>query len=215
MSDDVSKILGLARFEESLYRDIDLNRLAVFGIALLRDMGIAFTMERLSVVLFRMFPAKYAMTEFESYPDQLRTQRAVLQLRPKYRNWAEGSVRQGNVTLTQDGLHALEQVRELLERDVSQIGEEQGKRVVVRPRDVSEKWMVMVETSTLFSKFREDIRDEDLVWDFYDLLRVSEGTERATVRKNLSRLEDYAEAVGREDVIEFLRWVRREFRAYL
>jgi len=215
LSEVIARIRAITPFEERLYRDIDLNRLAVFGIAWLRSANIAITIERLAVVLFHFFPAKYAMTEFKMYPDLVRTQRAVLQLRPKYRNWATGSVPKGNITLTQKGHDALIQVRELLARDIDEIPDEQQRRSAPRAREISQKWVAVIRASSLYAKYQNKTFDDEIVWDFQDLLRVSEDTDRKTVNENYKRLRDYVMALNEEEIIEFLDWVREEFGQFM
>src|SRR2546426_9038495 len=77
------------------YGNIDLNRLTVFTIYLLNKRDIPTTLENIGVANFRMFPRRFAMVGFPDYPDVTRVNRALLQLRPKYRNWAMGNAKLG------------------------------------------------------------------------------------------------------------------------
>jgi hypothetical protein len=47
------------------------------------------TFEFITAVSFKLFPEKFALQGFE-YPDSNRVNRGLLQLGPKYRNWARG-----------------------------------------------------------------------------------------------------------------------------
>src|SRR4051812_31232242 len=88
-------ILSLPNYPEESYDSIDLNRLTVFTIAFLRKRNFATSIEHIAVADFRMFPKRFAMIGFPEFPDISRVNRALLQLRPKYRNWATGNARLG------------------------------------------------------------------------------------------------------------------------
>lgn len=106
---------ALQPYPSGAYVDIDLNRLLVYVLGWLRDTGLPPTFENIVVSAFRLFPDKFSLRGFE-YPDANRVNRGLLQLKPKYRNWARGSTARG-FALTPGGEVALSQVRDLLSRD--------------------------------------------------------------------------------------------------
>lgn len=217
-TDATNRILALEPFDEAVYSDIDLNRLAVYGVHQLNEMDIPITFERVVVLLYRLFPAKFSMAEFRSFPDATRVNRAILQLRPKYRNWARGSIKEGYFALTQDGRAVLEQTQSLLSRGQDELQKEADRRHVPfsgEKRDIGMRFMAEIEGSSLFECYQNDRLEQASTWNFYDLLHVSEETDRAIMEANLRRLESYATGLCREDILDFLRWIRERFHEYL
>jgi hypothetical protein len=94
-------IAAISAIDEDVYADLDLNRLLVFSIGWLRDRDLPLTFEYITVVGFRFFPLKFSLRGFP-YPDSNRVNRGLLQLGPKYRNWARGKASTG-WALTRDG----------------------------------------------------------------------------------------------------------------
>ncbi len=89
------RIFGFPVFPSAVYADVDLNRLTTYTIAALGKADIPSTIENIAVANHRMFPRRFAMVGFPEFPDISRVNRALLQLRPKYRNWATGATRTG------------------------------------------------------------------------------------------------------------------------
>ncbi len=203
--------------DELKYSDIDLNRLTVYGLDLLNGMGIHLTFERICVALFKLFPKKFSMAEFDQFPDGTRVNRALLQLRPKYRNWVIGSIKKGYFNLTSDGQEALDQAKILLERDPENIVMSSKARHTPddKKRDIHLRFMRSIERSNLFSRYVGDNNNGEPDWDLYDLLNASEETPPEILRANLLKFESYAKGLERHDILEFIAWVRSEFEHLL
>src|SRR5437870_2173982 len=105
--DDISPFAG------SNYEAIDLTGLAAFTLHWLQDRHLPTTFENIVVAAFKMFPAKFSLEGFPNYPDAARVGRTLLQLAPKYRNWARGSVQKGFI-LTESGLQKAKAVQQAL-----------------------------------------------------------------------------------------------------
>src|SRR5438309_383340 len=100
-------------YAEAKYANVDLTGLAAFSVKRLQDLQIPTTFENLVVTMFRLFPSKFCLEGFPSYPDAARVGRTLLQLGPKYRNWARGSVQKGFV-LTEAGTNKASKVAAML-----------------------------------------------------------------------------------------------------
>jgi len=213
----VKQILSLDSYDEYTYSDIDLNRLALVGISRLNQINIPYTFERLSTLLSRLFPEKFSMAEFTMCPDLTRTNRALLQLRPKYRNWARGDVKNG-FQLTETGTSELLLTLELLKRSPNTVSKSTSKRSALpadNRRDRSLIFMAEIERSKLYQSFKDKENQNYSVWDFYDLLHASAEISKETLIKNIQKLESYAEGLKRNDILEFINWVKVEFSEYL
>lgn len=211
------QILSVSSYEEFSYHDIDLNRLALVGIDHLSQMNIPFTFERLAVLLLQLFPKKFSMTEFPICPDLTRVNRALLQLRPKYRNWARGDIKNG-FQFTEAGNSELLRTMELLRRNPDVISDSKQKRNALpadNKRDRNLIFMAEIERSQLFQSYKDKDYQNLSVWDFYDLLHASEETSKDTLNNNIRKLESYAEGLNRKDILQFIVWVKSKFSKYI
>ncbi len=186
---------------------MDNNRLAVFAIGLLEDHGIPRTHEAIVVALFLMFPEKFSLVGFPSYPDTERGNRTLLQLGEKYRNWATGN-RQIGYSLTRTGQAVLEQARELLRKPELQ----PSRRTTPRPRTRDPMAEIKeIEETPLYKAFSNGTLHELDEYAIWGLLRAFPHTPRHTLRDRLKGMEAAARLSGRTDVQEFLRWARKEY----
>lgn len=215
----IAVIQNTGEWDTTQYLDIDLNRLAVFALDKLEKMHIPFTFERFSILLFKLFPKKFSLKEFSTYPDLSRIERTLLQLRPKYRNWAIGNKQQG-VKLTLEGQDALIQVTKLLNRGKDELVSDEfsfgGKRRSVEPtdgrRDRGLRFMAEIENSDLYAAYSGGIIPEDFIWMYYKLLHASERTDEKTLNDNLATLRSFADSLEKEDVQKFLDWAEHLYR---
>lgn len=211
------QILSVDSYDEFSYIDIDLNRLALVGVKHLEQINIPYTFERLSVLLLRLFPTKFSMVEFSMCPDLTRINRALLQLRPKYRNWARGDIKNG-FQLTETGNAELVRTLELLDRNPDDVTDSTRKRSALpadNKRDRNLIFMAEIERSQLFKSYKAQDNQTHSVWDFYDLLHASEETSKETLKNNIRKLESYAAGLNRKDILQFISWVKSEYSEYI
>jgi hypothetical protein len=88
--------------EKKGYRFFSLVHLTAYSVYWLTQWGIPTTYENVSVLNGRLFPADFSMQGFPELPDAFRTNRSLLQMRPKYRGFATSDPREG-VHLTEKG----------------------------------------------------------------------------------------------------------------
>jgi hypothetical protein len=199
----------VSQYPESAYTAIDLNRLASFTVHWLQQKRIPTTFENIVVAAFRMFPVKFALEGYSEYPDAARINRALLQLRPKYRNWARGSVQKGFV-LTESGLAEVNRVTELLSS-----GKPPGvveKRMRLRPRtmDLSRDLGPIVDSS-LFAKWKDKRLSDGTVLELLDMLQAFAYTPPEALKQRIDGLKNAALQLGRQDLVNFLKDVREAF----
>ena len=199
-----------APFPAENYDSIDLNRLAVFGIATLQERAIPTSFENIVVALFKLFPTKFHLVGFSSYPDAARINRALLQLQPKYRNWARGSVHKGFI-LTESGKAVVEQTRALL-RAGTPVSRSRMKRVSPRPRTRDPQTeLIEIEGSEMFKLYqagRQEDVEKNLIWE---LLHAYPYTPKKALKQRMKLLENMAENAKRDDIKTFLEWVISRF----
>jgi hypothetical protein len=198
-------------FPEASYQSIDLAGLAAFTIKRLQELQVPITFENLVVAMFKMFSTKYSLEGFPEYPDAARVGRTLLQLGPKYRNWARGSVQTGFV-LTEAGLAKAAKVGSLLVAGVPATAPSPTKRQVPRTMDLG-KEMRGLEESALFRKWKAGKLMEGEPLELFDLLGGYAYMPTRALRERAQYLENAAAQTGREDLLEFLQSVRRVFAA--
>ncbi len=200
-------------FSSDLYESLDLAGLAVFAIQRLQELAIPVTFENLVVALFRLFPTKFCLEGYEQYPDAARVGRTLLQLSPKYRNWARGSVQKG-FSLTQSGSLKVERVSKTLSS--GQMAESAINRQQ-RPRTMDlNKELVSLEQSPLLQAWKDKNlhqtnAEQPESQAVIDMLGAYVYAPPKALRGRLQRLQQIAMQAGREDLVSFLDDVRREF----
>jgi hypothetical protein len=168
------------------------------------------TFENIVVASFRMFPVKFALEGYSEYPDAARINRALLQLRPKYRNWARGSVQKGFV-LTESGMAEVQRVKDLLSSGKApQVEAKPRRQVAPRTMDLTRDLGSLVD-SPLFSKWKEHRLSDGTALELLDMLQAFAYTPPRALKERISMLENAALQVGRDDLVNFLGDVRKAF----
>ena len=85
--------------------EFSLAHLTAYSVSWLAAWEIPTTYENISVLNARLFPAQFALAGFPEFPNPLRTNNSLLQMRPKYRGLATSDPRKG-VFLTEKGREA-------------------------------------------------------------------------------------------------------------
>ncbi len=195
------------------YEGLDLAGMAVYAIHKLQILAIPVTFENLVVSLFRLFPTKFCLEGYNQYPDAARVGRTLLQLGPKYRNWARGSVQKG-FTLTQSGTAKVEKMSSLLmsgEPSLIQLKRQQRPRTM----DIN-KELLPLEKSILFQEWKNENLNKvestkQAVEAIIDMLGAYAYTPPKALRGRIQRLQQLAIQAGRDDLVNFLIAVKHEF----
>lgn len=197
-------------FKPDSYDQIDLNRLAVYAIHLLSENALLVTFENIVVSLFLMFPRKFALVGFDQYPDSVRVTRALLQLRPKYRNWASGSPPRG-YNLTSAGVMIAEETAGML---VNPTQRHRDRKIKTRPRtfDAAGEVAKTVLGSSAYSKYRESRLEEIDEMEVLELLRTVPHTPPDVLNRYMRQMQSIAQESNNDEAVEFLKFLRKKFR---
>ena len=161
------------------YINIDMNRLAVYGIWYLEENDIQNTFENLVVCLYRLFPNKFHLKSYEIYPDSSKILRTLMQLRPKYRNWAIKN-ENGGYELNINGEAILEQTKLLL--TTSYDGKESRDEPIVHD-DVDP-----ILHSDVYQKYLNGKESEIQLYELYKLFHFQSHTSKHDIEK---KMRDY------------------------
>src|SRR5260370_30271249 len=200
--DSARPLSKIKPFASLAYQSFDLNRLVSFAIHWLQEQRIVTTFENIVVAAYRMFPEKFALEGYPEYPDAARVNRALLQLGPKYRNWARGSVRKGFV-LTASGLIEVGRVKDALSsaKPAEQLKPKQ--RTAPRTLNLSEE-LLGIERSALYAKWSKGALSEGTTLDLLEMLSAYAYTPSRALRDRLAVLENTANHLGRKGLLYLL-----------
>lgn len=220
---DKRDILKLKPFDTKEYEGLPLTSLAAFCIFWLDEWDIPTSLENIAVMGLKLFPAKFAMVGWPEFPDLNRINRAVLNMRPKYRNLATSASDKG-VFLSEAGFR---EARSLIKK--LGLPHIQGKALVLRgaplvqaerglgkPRSVHpEDAIEAVRKSELFALHREGKFEESEAIDLIGMLGVYDHTPPSEKRRKLKDLIKCAKEIEDKDVADFLLAAQERFIKYL
>ncbi|MFH0963773.1 MAG: hypothetical protein V2A58_07145 [Planctomycetota bacterium] len=207
--------------EKDAYERFALVRLTAYSVYWLSQWEIPSTYENLSVLNARLFPTKFSLAGFPEMPDAMATNRAILQMRPKYRGFATSDPRRG-VFLTEKGRQEALRVQEALgaptlEGSAVAGGLEElqlSGRAKERTRN-PEAIISECKGKLLYRRYKEGrFQDADVV-HLLSLVSLHDHTPPSEVRKAFRLLRSDAQTVFDEDFLAFLDAVEERFSAYL
>ena len=215
-------LLSMQAFEEKDYEAIALTSLTAYSAYWLSQWGLQTSLENLAVLNFRMFPVKFAMVGWPQFPDFNRTNRSVLQMRPKYRNLATSITKDG-VFLNDFGAREAQALTNRIGSPKFQDGSSSLLEAVTpssrgssRPRTIHpEDQLAKIRKSRMFQLYESGKWMEAEAIDLVNFLEVYDHTPSKEKIRRLKELQQAAEQVGDPKVLAFLREVETRFRAYL
>lgn len=217
------QLLEIDSKRKATYRGHSLVHLTAYSVYWLTEWGIPTTYENVSVLNGRLFPSDFAMQGFPELPDALRTNRSLLQMRPKYRGFATSNPRTG-VHLTEKGKSAAEQVLEKVgpptfngepvRLEAPEVDPRRPAKDRERTRSPAQT-LSDIRSKILFRRYSEGRLDETEIVHFLGLVGMYDHTLPAEVRRAFVDLRKDAEAVGDQEVMGFLEAVATRFSAYL
>lgn len=209
--------------DRAAYGRFSLAHLTAYSVHWLNLWGVPTTYENISVLNARLFPADFSMTGFPELPDAFRTNRSLLQMRPKYRGFATSDPRKG-VYLTEKGRTEVARLVETIGRPTfeGKIASVEAQGVDPRrPSKDKERTYNPVQvledrrSRLLFRRFKEGRLVETDVVHLLGLLGLYDHTPPMEVRREFKHLRDIANSVGDNEFVQFLDAVSDRFRAYL
>lgn len=210
--------------DRNLYEpfEFSLPHLTAFSISWLAAWEIPTTYENISVLNARLFPVQFALTGFPESPDAMRTNRTLLQMRPKYRGLATSDPRKG-VFLTEKGREAAAKVMEAVGaptfegRQVEQTSEAEI-RPTARGRERTRNPAQIIadcKDKLLYRRYTEGRFEETDIVHFLGLVSLYDHTPPKEIQKAVRQLRADARAAGDAEFLVFLDRVEERFAAYV
>lgn len=187
-------------FKAEHYMNLDMNRLAIYGIWYLEENKIENTFENLVVCLFRLFPKKFHLKSYENYPGSSKVLRTLMQLRPKYRNWAIKNEK-GGYELNENGRAVLRQTMVLLESKDFQ------KKVVEEPIIFDEVNFIL--GSVPYQKFIDGKTEDIQVFELFKLFGFASHTPQQKIEKKFKDLKRKSKEIKNNELEKFIAYARK------
>ncbi|HEY6167014.1 MAG TPA: hypothetical protein VI454_03165 [Verrucomicrobiae bacterium] len=221
---DARDLLRVDPKDRNLYEscEFSLPHLTAYSISWLAAWEIPTTYENISVLNARLFPAQFALTGFPESPDAMRTNRTLLQMRPKYRGFATSDPRRG-VFLTEKGREAAAKVMDAVGAPTfegKQVEQSAAPeiRTTVRGRERTRNPAQIIadcKSKLLYRRYAEGKFEETDIVHFLGLVSLFDHTPPSEVRKALRQLRADAQAAADDEFLVFLGRVEERFSAYL
>lgn len=215
-------LLKVSPFATEKYEELSLATLTAYSVYWLSQWGVPTTLENLAVLNYRLFPTKFAMVGWPEFPDVNRTNRSVLQMRPKYRNFAT-SITDKGVFLNERGIaEAQSLVRKLgnpllvdgstpaVEMHIAR-ARGSGRPTTVHPEDLVGK----IRNSRLFRMYNDKAWEAAEPIDLINFLEVYDHTPSEEKRRRVREFQMAAKELKDNEVQEFLDVLLLKFKSYL
>jgi len=201
------------------YTDIALTSLTAFSLYWLHTWQLRRTIEAITILNWRLFPEKFAMVGFSEYPDAFRTNRSLMQMQPKYRNYLTGAAVKG-YSLNERGIDIAQELVRTLGVPTTDQGLALGSQdaVILRHKKIDrarsiepEREMKRVRTTKLYEKWKSGSMSERDLIHVHAMLGIFDHTPLAMRRRALRDLEKSAVSTHDTEVKQFLDDVRKTF----
>lgn len=220
---DAIDLLKVDPKSRDIYRRFSLARLTAYTVHWLSSWEMHTTYENISVLNARLFPQDFGLKGFPGMPDALRTNRSLLQMRPKYRGFATSDPRKG-VYLTDKGRDEVEKLIQVLggptfegkpiETDVLEIDPRRPNKDREKTRNPARE-IEKAKSKLLYRLYKDGhLADADVV-HFLGLVELYDHTRPIEIRKQFRQLRTDAETVRDGDFVEFLDAVSAHFANYI
>lgn len=214
-------LLKLSPYPKESYETFALANLTAVSVFLLEEWSLLTSLENISILNHRLFPFKFAMVGWPQFPDAMRTNRSILQMRPKYRNLAtsvtgkgvflnDRGLKEARAILSKLGPPKLGEI-ELINVDVSVKVERGGRPRTIHPEDL----ILKLKKSNLFKRYTEKKWSEVEAIDLIGLLGVYDHTPAKEKKRRLKEFKDAATELKDDEALEFIRAIENSFDNYL
>ena len=191
------KGINLGNFDEKIYRNVQMSRLILFGIYSVLRQKEECTFERLVKECFTLFPKIFGMSRYSKWPDTLRFDRALRDLRE-----------QGLITGSPKISFSLTKFGEKLAKkteDALRIGAKRKREHRRAGRGSDINWINYLKTSEVFQKFLRNKEEFSITeMEFRNLMRCTLESPDRILQQNFRYSKNLAKEFEEKDLVEFL-----------
>jgi hypothetical protein len=205
---DGEKIEKLKPFSPHKYENLDLDRLVIYAVGTLEKIGADISFENAVVAAFKLFPKKFSLPGFPSYPDGKRVHDSLFRCTYKTKKWLGGKTRQG-FTITDRSRAFIKEAEDLLR--IQKLGKTKAHSRTRR----KELLIAELERSPAYTKYLKQQFDLISEADLCYLLQGTLDSSRETLKENFFILKKFTEELKREEVLKFLSWLEERFKYFL
>lgn len=203
------------------YRRFSLVHLTAYSVYWLTQWDIRTNYENIYVLNAQLFPSLFTLPGFPEYPDATVTNRAILQMRPKYRGFATSNPQKG-VFLTDKGLQEVAKVIEALGSPSiegqglpgTSFKQELDARARGRTHDPGQT-VADCKRKLLYRRYKEGRFEETEPVHLLGLVSLYDHTPPSELRKKLKDLREDAKAISDNEFLRFLADVTHKFSSYV
>jgi hypothetical protein len=193
---------------EAAYRQIDLDRLVMVAVSQLRDAGLELSYENAVVAAFRLFPAKFGLIGYPTYPDAKRVHDALWHCSYKSKRWLSGKTRLG-FAITEVGEATIADAKRLLS------GDRRARQPAFSQTRRKETILAEVLASDAYAKFVVDAIDDISEAELCYVLQGTLDSPKNLLVSNLNGLRRMAVELDKASVTQFLEVMSKRFSGLL
>ncbi len=206
---DKEKIEELNAFDEAKYENADLDHLIMYVMGQLEKLSADLSFENAVIASFKLFPKKFSLLGYPSYPDSLRVYTCLWRCSTdKKKQWLGGKIRQGFI-ITDRSRKFIKEAEALLTEPLIK-----KTRAASQTRR-KELLLAEVVSSPAYIKYTKGENDSITESDLCFLLQGTLDTSRDILRENFDSLKVFVEELERHDILEFLKWIEDHFGKFL
>ncbi len=190
------------------YEGVNLDSLTIYVVGEVGAREVDLSFENIVVAAFRLFPKKFSLLGYPSFPDAQRVHQVIRRCVYKDRQWLRGKFAHG-FELTERGRQVLQKARQTL----AGVTPERNKALSHTRR--LERILEELRHSPAYAKF---VQGKRAIVSEAECCHVLQGTldsHRPVLLGNLRQLQNIASDLEQGDITEFLTWIDHRFGAFL
>jgi hypothetical protein len=196
-------------YPASVYEKISLDDLVVVALGSIMRKGEPATFERMVAECFHLFPGRFSLLGYPEWPNAAIVNKAWLRCRTD-KGLLAGTVAEG-FRLTDKGRTVEEATLRRLARKPAD-EEDPSAHVKRGNRQTAEGRVVMrIEQSAAYKKYQKSNVESVTEFDLVDLLFCSMESDPAVLTRNYEALRNAVKIYQREDLLEFLKELKRQY----
>lgn len=199
----MSLIEELQPFPYEQYKGIVLDPLVIYAINEIAERGIDPSFENIVAASYLLFPRKFSLQGYPTFPDALRVDHVLRRSIYKTRRWLRGKSKQG-FTLTDVGYKILREVKEALS-----VAPKSSKEYSHTRR--YDRLLAEVRRSSAFVKYQQGDQESITASDCCYALQCTLDSDSHIRITNLRQLRTIAADLEQNDIIIFLDWLGDRF----